>query len=99
MGRPARVVAVEHLGGRRLRLTFSDGLVRELDLAGVLAGGGFESLDDEAVFRQVSIDPIAGTIRWPGGIDLDPDVLHGDFKPATGRGPTVLREYQLRATG
>ena len=34
----ARVTVVEHLGGRTLRVGFSDGLVRELDFAGKLPG-------------------------------------------------------------
>ena len=38
----------------------------------------------------------AGT---PDGIDLDPDVLHGDQSPATGPSPIVLREYRLREAG
>lgn len=33
-----RVAAVEHLGARLLRITFSDGLVRELDFANTLPG-------------------------------------------------------------
>ncbi|MEA2843147.1 MAG: hypothetical protein QOJ69_818, partial [Actinomycetota bacterium] len=67
MSRPARVVDVEHLGDFRLRLTFSDGLVRELDFDGVLEGEVFEPLCDRAVFAQVSVDTIAGTIAWPNG--------------------------------
>ena len=42
---------------------------------------------------------LAGTICWPNGVDLDPDVLHGDFEPASSRPPRVLREYRLRPTG
>jgi hypothetical protein len=99
MSRPARVVEVEHLGDFRLRLTFSDGLVRELDFDGVLEGGIFEPLRDRAVFAQVSVDTVAGTIAWPNGVDLDPDVLHGDHAPASGHSPVVLNEYHLRPTG
>lgn len=99
MDRPARVVAVEHLGAFQLRITFSDDLVRELDFDEVLRGGVFEELEDEAAFAQVSLDDVAGTICWPNGVDLDPDVLHGDFEPASGRAPRVLREYRLRPTG
>lgn len=99
MSRPARVVEVDHLGDFRLRLTFSDGLVRELDLDGVLEGGVFEPLQDRAVFAQVSLDTLAGTIAWPNGVDLDPDVLHGDHAPASGQSPVVLKEYNLRRTG
>ncbi len=25
-------------------------------------------------------DPELGTVVWPNGFDLDPDVLHGDFE-------------------
>jgi len=99
MSRPARIVDVEHLGDFRLRLTFSDGLVRELDFDGVLEGGVFEPLRDRAVFAQVSVDTVAGTIAWPNGVDLDPDVLHGDHAPASGHRPAVLNEHHLRPTG
>ncbi|MGI8795336.1 MAG: DUF2442 domain-containing protein [Acidimicrobiia bacterium] len=99
MARPARVVSVDHLGGHRLRLTFSDGLVRELDFADTLRGGVFTPLEDERVFAEVSVDPVAGTICWPNGVDLDPDVLHGDFEPESGRVPELLREHRLRPTG
>ncbi len=99
MSRPARVVDVEHLGDYRLRLTFSDDLARELDFEGVLDGEVFEPLLDRIVFAQVSVDTVAGTISWPNGVDLDPDVLHGDHEPATGHGPVVLKEYRLRPTG
>jgi hypothetical protein len=47
----------------------------------------------------VEIDPVAGTIRWPNGVDLDPDVLHGDHAPARGPGPQLLRQRRLRPTG
>lgn len=94
-----RVVTAEHLGGLRLRLTFSDGLVRELDFAGALEGGVLESLNDPEVFSSVRVDRLAGTVSWPNGVDLDPDVLHGDHPPASGTGPTVVAEYRLRTTG
>lgn len=99
MSRPARVVDVEHLGDYRLRLTFSDNLARELDFEGTLEGEVFEPLKDRALFAQVSVDTVAGTIQWPNGVDLDPDVLHGDHEPATRHGAVLLKEYYLRPTG
>ena len=85
MSRLARVAEVEHLGEHRLRLTFSDGLVRELDFADAVPewSGVFEPLADPAFFGQVAVDAVAGTIAWPNGVDFDPDVLHGDHEPAT----------------
>lgn len=96
VSRPARIIDVEPLGGLQLRLTFSDGLVREVDLDEMLRGGAFESLRDPAEFARVVVDEVAGTIAWPSGIDLDPDILHGDDPPATGQGLTVLRQFKLR---
>lgn len=88
----ARVIAVEHLGRRVLRVTFDDGLVRELDFADALPGV-LAIIDDDDAFPSVTIDQVARTVTWPAGVDLDPDVLHGDQAPASGTGPKVLREY------
>jgi len=98
MARLPRVADVEHLGQRRLRVTFTDGLVRELDFAGSL-DGVLSSLDDDPAFAEVSVEATAGTICWPNGIDLDPDVLHGDHQPASGRAVKVIRQYRLQQTG
>lgn len=91
----ARVEEVGHLGDRVLRVVFSDGLVRELDFAGVLPGI-LASIDDDTVFATVEVDQVAGTICWPNGIDLDPDVLHGDRIPASTQRARVVREYRLQ---
>lgn len=80
------VTEVEPLTTRWLRLTFGDGAVHEVDLAGVLeVGGVFAQIrDDRAVFESVAVDREFGTVMWPGDIDLDPDVLRGDELPASG---------------
>jgi hypothetical protein len=93
----ARVTAVEHLGARLLRVTFSDGLVRELDFADALPGV-LATIDDDEVFAGVAVDLVAGTISWSNGIDLDPDVLHGDDASASVVQPQVVREYRLQQT-
>jgi hypothetical protein len=93
-----RIVKVEPLGGLTLRLTFTDGLVRDLDLDPMLVRGIFEQLRNPLLFVKVSVDQIAGTITWPNGVDLDPDVLHGDHEPARGGTPRVLAEERLRSS-
>jgi len=75
-----RVTAVEPLPGWRLRLSFTDGLVREVNLADDLWGPMAQPLQDPDYFRQVRVDPELGTVAWPNGYDLDPDVLHGDHE-------------------
>lgn len=60
------VTDVEPLEGFRLRLRFSDGSERELDLETELWGPVFEPLkEDPELFRQVRLDAELGTIVWP----------------------------------
>ena len=95
-----RITTVEPLGGHRLRLTFNDGLVRDLDFAQIVDRGGiFEPLQDPLYFARVTVEENAGTIAWPNGVDFDPDVLHGDAEAASGRSYQVLGEFHLRPTG
>jgi hypothetical protein len=68
---------VQVLGHYRLRLTFSDGLVGDVDLSHLRDWEGvFTSLRDPAYFAQVRADPETGTITWPNGVDLAPEVLY-----------------------
>lgn len=76
------ITVAEVVDDGRLRLTFDDGSERTVDLAGTMRGTMGEPLRDPAFFRQVRVDPELGTVVWPNGLDLDPDVLHGDFEPA-----------------
>jgi hypothetical protein len=65
-------------GGYRLRLTFEDGAEGVVDLEQHLSFRGvFEPLRDPAYFALVRVDPELGTVSWPNGADLDPDVLYG----------------------
>jgi hypothetical protein len=61
--------------------------------------GVLSTIDDDDAFGGVTVDAAAGTIYWSNGIDLDPDVLHGDHQPASGNPPTVVREYRLQQAG
>ena len=81
--RTARITTVAPVDGFVLRLGFDDGTTRDVDLEGELWGPVFEPLRrDPELFRQVRVDEELGTIVWPNGADMDPDVLHGDHSPA-----------------
>jgi len=72
------VVAARAVGDYRLRLRFEDGVEGVVDLAPLLSFQGvFGPLRDTAYFAQVRVDPELGTVVWPNGADLDPDVLYG----------------------
>ncbi|MPZ70961.1 MAG: DUF2442 domain-containing protein [Actinobacteria bacterium] len=72
-----RVTSAEVIGDFILRLAFSDGTDREIDLEASLWGPVFEPLRDPEFFARVSVDEELGTIVWPNGADMDPVVLHG----------------------
>jgi hypothetical protein len=79
----ARIRLVEALDGFSRRLSFDNGTKREVDLEGEFWGLMLEPLRaDPDLFRQVRVDEELGTIAWPNGAEMDPDVLHGDFEPA-----------------
>lgn len=81
-----KIRGVEVLEGHRLRLSFSDGAIKDVDVGELLASGGvfLPIALQRTVFEQVRVNPETQTIEWPGGIDLDPDVLYGNFEPASG---------------
>jgi hypothetical protein len=86
-----RTKHVRHLGEYRLGLTFADGTTGEIDFRERIVGGGgvFQALQDLELFKRVSVDPEAGTIVWPNGVDFCPDVL---YSLATGK-PIRLLEH------
>ena len=66
--RVPHVEKVEVPRGHVLRVTFDDGLVRELEfLTGSNEGTVFGPLGDPAYFAQVPVNPES---RWPNGLDL-----------------------------
>ena len=79
MSAPYEIRAVEYLGGYRLRLTFADGLVFDVDLEEKLSGQVgpvFEPLRDPQFFGQAFVEHEIGTVVWPNGPDLAPDALY-----------------------
>jgi hypothetical protein len=84
-------VAVEVIGEHKLRVTFKDGLVGDIDFAGrhwrrvsALAEMGMRaegeclpaSVADPAFFAQAYIAPEIRTVAWPNGFDMAPETLY-----------------------
>ena len=77
------ITEAEVLDGYRIRLRFEDGTVGIVDLEDRLWGPMFEPLRDPAVFRRVRVEPQSGTITWPNGADLAPDLLYREASRPT----------------
>jgi hypothetical protein len=71
------VTEVRLLDGYRLHIHFEESLEGIVDLAETIRFTGvFAPLQDRAYFAQVHVNPDVGTICWPNGADIDPDVLY-----------------------
>lgn len=70
------VVGVEVLDDYVLRLTFADGLVGDVSFVGREWRGVFEPFKDPPVFAKVQVDRQFGTLVWPNGLDMAPEMLY-----------------------
>jgi hypothetical protein len=69
---------VRVVDGYRVELTFADGVRGVVDLANriVNRGGVFAPLEEPEFFRRVRVDEELGTLVWPNGADICPDLLY-----------------------
>jgi len=87
------IVEARPAGGHKLYLRFEDGVEGEVDLSKLIEFKGiFEPLRDVREVANVRVDPEQGTVSWPNGADLDPDVLYAVL---TGK-PIDLRSALVR---
>jgi hypothetical protein len=78
-----RVKTVVPLDGFALRVGFTDGTQRVIDVERFLRGPVFDEIRrDRRLFEAVAVDRELGVVVWPNGADIDPDVLYGLHEPA-----------------
>jgi Protein of unknown function (DUF2442) len=71
------IIEAEPLDGYCLKLRFEDGVEGVVDISKLVAFTGvFAPLRDRNRFTTVRVHPELGTVYWPCGADLDPDVLY-----------------------
>jgi hypothetical protein len=76
-----RVQSVELREGFKVNIRFTDDSSRKVNLAPYLRGPIFDPIrNDPALFGSMQVEE--GTIAWPNGADIDPDVLYYGFTPA-----------------
>lgn len=70
------VVDFKIVGHYTVCVSFDDGSERVIDFEPILLGPLFGPLRELDLFNQVTIDPDIGTLVWPTGADIDPNVLY-----------------------
>lgn len=69
------------VGNFTLEVEFETGERRLFDVTPYLHRGVFVRLQDRSVFRLARV--VAGSVEWPGGIDLSYDTLYFEGWPST----------------
>lgn len=73
------VKLLQALPDYRLLLTFENGEIREFDATPYLDRGVFVRLKNPALFGLARV--VAGSVEWPGEIDLSYDTLYLKSRP------------------
>ena len=90
------IVEVAHIRKYEVFLRFEDGASGAVDLANIIRFTGvFEPLKNVNYFSKVKVDKELGTIVWPNGADLDPEVL---YSAVTGKQIVIFKEKQSGIT-
>ncbi len=69
-----RIIAVSVLKDYEVKLTFKDGVTKEVDFRPLIGGGISSALLDKSYFKLVKIEH-GGGIEWPNGMDFCPNFL------------------------
>jgi len=69
------VTNVRHLAEHKLRLKFSTGEAKIVDLKNELTGKVYAPLKDIDYFKQCKV--AYNTVEWPNGADFAPEYLYG----------------------
>jgi hypothetical protein len=78
------VASIAYRHGHVYHVVFDDGLEGDLDLSEYVGSGPvFEPLEDLAFFQQARIE--GGTISWPNGADIAPEMLYEKLEIAKQR--------------
>lgn len=77
------IVRAQPLEDRILEIEYENGEVRVVNITPFLKGSLFEPLKNKSFFRRVFVNEETGTITWPNGADLCPDVLYMHSVPVS----------------
>lgn len=74
-----RIHRVRPMEDHQMEVIFENGEHRLFDLKPYLERGVFARLRNQAAFRAARV--VAGSVEWPGEVDLSHDTLYLDSRP------------------
>ena len=80
---------VHPLENYQMKVMFENGEHRIFDLKPYLNLGVFVRLQNLAVFQAARV--VAGSVEWPGGVDLSYDTLYLESRPIAAE-PVVIKK-------
>ena len=83
------ITAARHLWGTVALVDFSDGVRAVVDFDRFMRGALYEELVRSGEFSQLTVDHDLGTIVWPNGLDVAPDVVR-EHAVISSDSPTVF---------
>jgi hypothetical protein len=69
------VVDAKIIVGTVVKLTFSDGVEKTVDLSTLMFGPVYQEIMEKGMFEDFVVDPNIGTLVWPNGADIAPETL------------------------
>lgn len=75
------IAAIAVRPGHVVRVFFTDGEVRDVELTPTLDTKLFAALRDPSVFAAAHIGAVTGGLEWDQDIGLDPDVIYAAAPP------------------
>lgn len=90
------IIEAKWLEGYTIQLTFSNLKKAVVDLKKYLGLGIFKELTSLEKFKQFRVDAELGTIIWPNGADIAPEVLYRESFSTKQGGPRVYDQAGSR---
>ena len=88
------VRSVRALENYELEVSFENNETRKFDMKPYLGRGVFERLRTLALFQAATV--VAGSVEWPGGLDLSYDTLYVEGQPIAAPGVDPYKAPQTQ---
>jgi hypothetical protein len=73
------LISAHHVYGTLIYVKFNNNDEGIIDLRPILIGNIFDEIYNNKIFEKFIVNSESGTIEWPNGADIAPEVLHSSL--------------------